>query len=80
MTTPEWHLNAACRDEDPELFFPDARDLTAVDRAKAVCRRCPAETACLDWALRVGDSHAVLGGTTEGERRELRRLGRVRAA
>lgn len=79
MTTvlmPEWTELAACRDLDPELFFPIGTvgpAMEQVDTAKAVCARCPVRTDCLAWALRVGEAHGVWGGTTPEERRFLRR-------
>jgi WhiB family redox-sensing transcriptional regulator len=68
--------NAACREVDPELFFPisgNGLGLVQIDEAKAVCRRCPVMTRCLEWALAAGHVDGVWGGTTEGERREMRR-------
>jgi len=68
----DWRDRAACRDEDPELFFPTGTDgpaLLQVEQAKAVCRRCPVTDECLSWALATGQDHGVWGGTTEEERR-----------
>ena len=46
----DWRHRAACRDEDPELFFPIGNTgpaLLQIEEAKAVCRRCPViDTAC----------------------------------
>lgn len=72
-----WVRGAACNDLDPELFFPEgdgvpARRQTAM--AKEVCAACPVRSACLDWALTVGESHGIWGGTTPEERRMLRRV------
>ena len=39
----DWRHTAACRDEDPELFFPIGNTgpaLLQIEEAKAVCRRC----------------------------------------
>lgn len=72
--TDDWRDRAACRDADPELFFPiselgpGARQLT---EAKAVCARCPVREQCLDYALDNGLDHGVFGGTTDTERRQL---------
>ncbi len=71
-----WRDCAACRDVDPELFFPVGSTGTAIDRietAKAVCRRCPAQDACLQFALETRQDDGVWGGTDEDERRRLRR-------
>ena len=40
----DWRHDAACRDEDPELFFPIGNTgpaLLQIEEAKQVCRRCP---------------------------------------
>ena len=39
----DWRHKAACRDEDPELFFPIGNTgpaLLQIEEAKQVCRRC----------------------------------------
>ncbi|GGL05770.1 transcriptional regulator WhiB [Sphaerisporangium melleum] len=67
-----WLRRAACRGEDPELFFPiSAKGPGHVqhERAKAVCRRCPVQNPCLDYALRTGQEHGIWGGTDPDERR-----------
>lgn len=72
----DWRLRAACRDEDPELFFPLSEvgpGARQVERAKAVCAHCPVRAECLGYALDNGLEHGVFGGTTESERRALRR-------
>jgi len=79
----DWRDLAACRDEDPELFFPTGTDgpaLAQIKQAKAVCRRCPVTGECLSWALDTGQDHGIWGGTTEGERRIWRRIGRAGGA
>jgi WhiB family transcriptional regulator, redox-sensing transcriptional regulator len=78
----DWRHRAACRDEDPELFFPIGTTgpaLRQVDEAKAVCRRCEAVEECLSWALDSDQDAGVWGGLDEDERRALRRR-RVGAA
>src|SRR4051812_997609 len=75
-----WILAAACRDEDPELFFPigtTGPSLPQIEAAKRVCRRCPVRAECLESALESGQDAGVWGGLTELERRELKR-GRVK--
>lgn len=78
----DWRHRAACRDEDPELFFPigtTGPSLLQVDEAKAVCRRCDAVDECLSWALDSDQDAGVWGGLSEDERRAVRRR-RVRTA
>lgn len=72
----EWRDSAACRDEDPELFFPVGTSgpaLSQIARAKSVCGRCPASAQCLEWALESGQDSGVWGGASEDERRALKR-------
>jgi WhiB family redox-sensing transcriptional regulator len=72
----DWRHRAACRDEDPELFFPIGTTgpaLRQVDEAKAVCRRCEAVEECLSWALDSDQDAGVWGGLDEDERRALKR-------
>lgn len=70
-----WRVHAACRGEDPELFFPVGSAgpaLTQIAEAKEVCARCPVREACLDFALSTGQDYGIWGGLTENERRSLR--------
>jgi WhiB family redox-sensing transcriptional regulator len=75
---PDWRDAAACRDADPELFFPDG-DLGSaraqLKTAKLICRGCPVSATCLSWALASGQEAGIWGGLTEDERRGLRRRG-----
>ncbi|MFI6677333.1 WhiB family transcriptional regulator [Kribbella sp. NPDC050470] len=71
-----WLFRAACRSEDPELFFPIGTTGPAVQQveaAKTVCRRCEVIDSCLEWALRTGQDAGVWGGLSELERRDLKR-------
>ena len=77
----DWRHRAACRDEDPELFFPIGTTgpaLLQVEEAKAVCRRCTVLDDCLSWSLDTSQEAGVWGGLSEDERRALQRRG-VRA-
>ena len=72
-----WRDDAACRDADPDLFFPVGTTgpaLRHIDEAKRICRACPAQTQCLAWALDHGVTDGVWGATTADERRAIRRL------
>ncbi|MEU0276440.1 WhiB family transcriptional regulator [Streptomyces sp. NPDC006307] len=78
-----WRAASACREEDPELFFPIGNTglaLLQIEEAKAVCRRCPVMETCLQWALEMGEDSGVWGGLSEEERRAMkRRAARQRA-
>jgi WhiB family redox-sensing transcriptional regulator len=72
----DWRDNAACRDTDPELFFPIGTTGPAVEQiesAKIVCFQCDAQPACLDFALATNQESGIWGGTSEEERRKLRK-------
>ena len=72
----DWRHRAQCRDEDPELFFPIGNTgpaLLQIEDAKTVCRRCDVIDQCLSGALESGQDAGVWGGTSEDERRALKR-------
>lgn len=70
-----WRRWAACRDAEPELFFPIGSTgpvLLQIEEAKRVCRSCPVIEECLEWALELGEV-GVWGGLSEDERKSLKR-------
>lgn len=72
----DWRAKAACRDKDPELFFPVGNTGAAyqqIEEAKAVCRTCKVIDACLKCALDTNQDYGVWGGLSEDERRALKR-------
>lgn len=74
--TADWRDEAACRTEDPALFFPvgdSGPHLVTIEQAKAICRNCPSATPCLTWALTNSIDDGVWGGLTWRERAALRR-------
>jgi WhiB family redox-sensing transcriptional regulator len=78
-----WRESAACRQADPELFFPigsAGAALAEIRRAKAVCAGCPVRLPCLKFALTTGQEFGIWGGYDENERRLLRRKWRESAA
>lgn len=73
-----WWAHAKCRDHQPSLFFPDGTTGVALDRikaAKAVCSQCDVIAECLQFALVTKQESGVWGGTSEEERRKMRRHG-----
>lgn len=64
-----WKLDAACRGEGLELFFPERREL--VTGAVAICAACPVRPECLEHGLRY-ERHGVWGGTSERQRKAMR--------
>ena len=66
-----WMDVAECKGMDPELFHPNRGEDTAA--AKAVCVKCLARVECLEYALTNNEKVGIWGGTSERERRAMRR-------
>lgn len=62
---PQWRMQAACRDTDPESFFPTNADDARIP--KKICRKCPVKADC--YADR--QPWGIWGGTTEWERKRV---------
>jgi WhiB family transcriptional regulator, redox-sensing transcriptional regulator len=77
QTENPWHLRAACRGPQAEVFFPPTgseRKEERLDRertAKAICRTCMVRVPCLDYAVSIREPHGIWGGMNEVERRDL---------
>jgi WhiB family redox-sensing transcriptional regulator len=72
----DWRDQSACRDTDPDLFFPVGTTgpaIEQIDNAKAVCGQCDVRQPCLEFALTSNQDSGIWGGTSEEERRKLRR-------
>jgi len=70
-----WRFRAACREADPELFFPIGNSGPAqvqVQHAKALCSSCPVLEQCRQWALDFGEDAGVWGALSEDERRAIK--------
>ena len=71
-----WRSRSACRDTDPELFFPIGATGMALDQilaAKSICAQCTVTSECLEFALATNQEAGIWGGATEEERRKLRK-------
>lgn len=78
LRIPRFDAQALCAEVDPELMFPAPGG--TVRGGKELCRRCELRETCLAWALEHGEEFGIWGGTSEGERRGLRRQRRQAAA
>ncbi len=78
FASPAFMDLGSCRGVDPDIFFPDRGDSLAP--AKAVCAECIVRDECLEYALANGERFGVWGGTSERERRRIRRARRTAAA
>jgi WhiB family redox-sensing transcriptional regulator len=76
---PDFHEKGPARCSsphiDPDMFFTEPKEpgyREDVHKAKAVCGPCVYKDECLIWALEKNEI-GVWGGTTEHERRRLKR-------
>jgi WhiB family redox-sensing transcriptional regulator len=67
-----WQDRAACRDKDPEIFFPDySRPKSHKSKvAKRICLRCPVRQLCLEYAFTQFTYVQANGFKVEGTVRE----------
>lgn len=73
---PDWRRAAACRDVDPEIFYPPQGWAGSLVTATAVhiCSGCPVRRACLADVMaweRPSERYGVVGGLTGPERSQL---------
>ena len=77
----EWQSDARCAEVEPEIFFPERGGSSKA--ARAVCSECAVRLQCLEYALNNKEQFGIWGGTSERERRRLRKernLRRLRVA
>jgi WhiB family transcriptional regulator, redox-sensing transcriptional regulator len=71
-----WLDQAACRDLDPERFFPEPGEQTKAAEAKAICAGCQVRDHCRELAINAAGGldhdHGIFGGTLPAERSRLR--------
>lgn len=71
---PEWQSEAACKDHPTEWWYPErGANHVVVGRAKQICRTCPIQLKCLQYALYHNENIGIWGATTPDERRKLRK-------
>jgi len=76
---PAWMERAACRGLSTDLFFPERGGGADTRAAKAVCAACPVSDDCYEYAFGSNERHGIWGGTSERERRRIRRQRRLEA-
>lgn len=70
---PDWMAHGACLGLPTDIFYPE-KGVTAPE-AKRVCSGCVVRAACLKYGLENWEA-GIWGGTSEIERRTIRRRGR----
>lgn len=74
MTDPFWREKALCAQIGGDEFFPEKTgDHASWRRAVSVCRSCPVQVECLQYALDNNEAFGVWGGTTPRQRGRIRR-------
>jgi WhiB family redox-sensing transcriptional regulator len=74
----QWMDDAVCRQVGVQEFFPDKGESAKVRIAKEICSACPVVAECL--AFGINEPFGIWGGTTEVERRKIRKLQRKAVA
>lgn len=70
----DWRARAACSGFPNEIFFPSSEaPERAVQKATSVCVICPVTEECLEYAFETNQRAGIWGGTTERQRKSLRR-------
>lgn len=65
----EWQEQARCRGKTDMMFPAKSGNF---DAPKQLCRSCPVQFQCLEYALRTKQHLGVWGGTTERQRKAIR--------
>ncbi len=73
----DWQAKARCTEVDPEIFFPERGGSSKA--ARQVCSNCQVRAQCLEYALNNKEQFGIWGGTSERERRRLRKERAARA-
>lgn len=72
-----WQPVALCRGSHSHLFFPPSNAERKEERerremrAKSICKVCPVNAECLEYALAIREPYGIWGGLTETERRSM---------
>jgi len=75
-----WMSRAACKGEDPEMFFPRYGEAEPRHgEAVQICAGCPVWKECRQWAFDTDDRFGVLGGLTPNQRARIRNREKARA-
>lgn len=74
---PIFSNKALCAESDPDAWFDykvsGGRVLERLETVKSICRQCPAQLECLDYAMQYTGLFGVWGGLDHIERERLQR-------
>lgn len=77
-----------CAESFPDAFFTEdplpgnmvhSRKYAYEQEAKAICRACPYMARCLEYAVKNPDLLGIWGGTTEAQRKRMRKEAKTQA-
>jgi WhiB family redox-sensing transcriptional regulator len=75
----QWKERGACKGiTEDSIFFPESSDSewkAKQDKAISICQQCPVRIQCLEYAIQ-NNEPGVWGGTSERERRRIKRARR----
>jgi WhiB family redox-sensing transcriptional regulator len=66
-----WQDDALCREVGGDAWFPDKGG--SIRAAKKICDACPVQSDCLEYALENDLGFGIWGGTSERQRRRIRK-------
>lgn len=75
VSNENWQNLALCSQSDPDVFFPDKGG--SLGEAKAICRECEVRYECLNYALNNNINYGIWGGTSERERRYIKKVKQI---
>jgi WhiB family redox-sensing transcriptional regulator len=66
-----WMVEGTCNSVDGDLWFPEVGH--NANAAIKICRECPVQQRCLEWALAHNETEGVWGGVSARERQKMRK-------
>jgi WhiB family transcriptional regulator, redox-sensing transcriptional regulator len=72
MTLPTWMEDAPCLGTPTDAFFPNSDNHITPDAAR-LCRTCPHQPDCLNYAIDNGIWHGIWGGHSPTQRQDIAR-------
>jgi len=69
--TPKFTGDEPCT-KVPDVFHPDKNDYRSGAIARWICRRCPMQAECLEWAMSDPTLLGIHAGTTSSQRSAIR--------
>lgn len=68
---PIWSGDEPCRTA-PDVFHPEITDSRAAEIARWLCKRCPSQVPCLEWAMQDPQLEGIHAGTSRRQRASMR--------